>query len=813
MIEDVRYGLLQLRKNPGFAIVAILTLGLGIGAAAAMFGLIQGVLLSPPPYADPGRLVLISPARIDGQPFDQTPTTQQWVGWRAGSQALQEVAMYRWTFNFLVLPDGSESLGGMVVTPNYFRVMGLQPILGREPTEAEAARSNPPPAPGTPPTAIILGHQLWQRRFNSDPNIIGKTVRLSRMPTPLPVVGVMPAGVRFLPDPGTASEPNYDVNAHVDFWLAARLDESRLQSRGWNAVARLRPGVSAAQAGAQVATVAAEQARTVPDLAGLTARVRPLLDVLNVEGRRLLMPLFASVALVFLIACGNVTGLLLARGLQRQPEYAMRSALGANRWRLFRQVLTETVTLAIVGAVVGGVLSSAMVRLFKAIGGDAVPRADAVTVGWPVFAFGLLAALIAAVFAGLLPAARASSSDNFRGLDGARTSAGRAERRLLAGVAGLQIVLTVGLLAGAALLIRTEQNLARIRPGYDTENVLTMTVTAMQSDKWKDFHTRALERVAAIPGVRHAAFVWGLPLTGNKWPGEMEIVGEAGATTLADRLTLPLRAVTPDYFPVMDIPIVEGRGFLDSDDADRPRVAVVNHAFAQQYLAGTALGRQLRFRGDTKNTIQVVGVVSDIRVEALSRKAEPEIYLPLWQSRAFSKHLIVRTTSDPRALAARIRSELHGVDPTAAVEHVKTMTEIRQESVAERTFAMYLLTGFAIGATLLALVGLYGVLSLSVGARIKEIAVRKAIGAQGREIVSLILGEGARLIAVGAVLGAGLAVLLGRVLSALLFEVRPADPLALLGAAGLFGAVALAACAVPAWRAARVDLMDALRHE
>ena len=288
----------------------------------------------------------------------------------------------------------------------------------------------------------------------------------------------------------------------------------------------------------------------------------------------------------------------------------------------------------------------------------------------------------------------------------------------------------------------------------------------------------------------------------------------ATATTLADRLTLPIRAVTPDYFSAMDIQLVEGRGFLDTDDADKPRVAVVNRAFAQRYFpGGSALGRQLRYVGDAKTTVQIVGIVSDIRVESLSQQTEPEVYMPLWQRRAFSKHLIVRTTSDPSALAARVRSELHSIDPTAAVEHVKTMTEIRNESVAERSFAMYLLTGFAVLATLLALVGLYGVLSLSVGARIKEIAVRKAIGAQGREIVSLIMGEGFRLIAIGVVLGAGLAVLLGRVLSALLFGVRPADPLALTGAAILFGLVALAACAVPAWRAARVDLMEALRHQ
>jgi putative ABC transport system permease protein len=810
MIEDARYAFRQLWKNPGFTVVAVMTLALGIGAAAAMFGLIQGVLLSPPPYVEPDRLVLVSAARIDGQPYNQRPTTAQQVAWRAAA-SLETQALYRWTFNFLVLHDGSESLGGMIVTKDYFRVLGLKPILGRELADDEAGR------PNAPPKALLLGYELWKRRFNSDPRVIGTTVRIGRFPAPLAVVGVMPPGVRFLPDPGNASEPNYDVNAHVDFWLAGVPDETRPQARGWNIVTRLRRGITRDRAQAEVAEIAARQARSDANLEGLTASVRPLLDELNQQGSRLLMPLFGAVVLLFLVACGNVTGLLLARGLQRQQEYAMRSALGARRWRLFRQVLTESTLLAVVSAFAGAGLAAALMTLLKGIAGDAVPRSDAVTVGWPVFASGFLAALLAAALAGLLPALRASLPDRFRTLEGGRSSASRGERRLLGAVATLQVVLTVALLAGAALLIRTTQNLARVRPGYDTENILAMTVTTMQQqEKWREFHAQALERVSALAGVTHTAFVWGLPLTGNKWPGEMEIIGQPGSARLAERLNLPLRAVTPEYFAAMGIGLVDGRGFRSSDDNKAPRVAVVNRTFARRYFQdANPIGRRMRFAGDTDATrsIEIVGVVADTKTEALSENAQPEVYFSFWQNGAFSKHLIVRATSDPSALASLVTRELRAIDPTAAVEQIKTMGEIRRESVASRTFAMQLLIGFSLAATLLALVGLYGVLSLSVGSRTKEMAVRKAIGAQQYTIVRLVLGEGFRLIALGAVLGVVLAVLVGRVLSALLFEVRAVDPMTLAGSAGVFAAVALIACTLPAWRAARTDLMEALRHE
>jgi predicted permease len=436
-------------------------------------------------------------------------------------------------------------------------------------------------------------------------------------------------------------------------------------------------------------------------------------------------------------------------------------------------------------------------------------------VGWPVLAFGVLAAMIAALVAGLLPAVRAALPDRTHGLKGTRTSASRAERRLLGGVATLQIVLTVALLAGAALLIRTAQNLSNVQPDYDTEHVLAMTVTAVQRNGWMPFHTEALARVAKLPGVRQAAFVWGLPLTGNKWLADFELPGQLASTRLTDRVNLPMRSITPDYFAAMDIRLEEGRGFRASDDDKAPRVAIINRTLANRYFAGAnAIGRQIRFAGDTTGKpIEIVGIVADTRTEALNEKADPQLYLSFWQNHAFSKHLIVRAAGDPLALAGLVRGELHAIDPTSAVEHVTTMSEIRRESTASRTFAMRLLTGFAGTAMLLALVGLYGVLSLSVGSRTKEIAVRKAVGAQAYQVVALVLGEGSRLIVLGLVLGIIAALSVGRLLQALLFDVHPGDPLALGLAAVLFGLIALMACFVPAWRAGRVDLMEALRQE
>jgi putative ABC transport system permease protein len=770
-----------------------------------MFGLIQGVLLAPPPYADPGRVVLLAPSRVDRQPYAQGVTIGQWLDWRQKARAIEPPALYRWTFNFLVLADGSESLGGMVVTEDFFRVLGLSPRIGRVPTAAEASR------PKVPPTAIVLGYELWQRTFNSDPDILSKTVQISRYPAPFPVVGVMPPGVRFLPDPGNAGEPNYDVNGLVDFWLVAAPDETQLRSRGWNAVSRLRAAVPLSQAQSELAALSNSQIDSDPRLQGLTVTARPVQDELNRDARALLVPLFGFVALLFLVACVNVAGLFVARGLQRDREYATRAAMGASRARLFRQVITETGALAVGGATAGALLAAAMVRLFASVGGTAIPRADAVTVGWPVLVFAGAAAVIAAIVSGVLPALRASSPGHTHTLKGGRTTAGRAERRLLGSIALVQIVLTVALLAGAALLIRTTSNLARVRPGYDVENILAMTVTSVASSSQatsRAFHEQVLERVAALPGVSRVAFVWGLPLTGNKWPATMEIVSQPSAGPLS----FPIRSVTEDYFSVMGIQLADGRLFRPTDGPDAPRVVIVNQTLASRHFGGRAVGQQLLFVGD-KRLFEIVGVVADTRTEALSRGAEPEVYQPFWQGGAFSKHLVLRAGADPRSLTALVRREIRAVEPTAAVEHATTMEEMRRRSLASRTFAMRLLFGFSAAATALALVGIYGVLSLSVESRLKEIAVRKAIGAPQRTILGSILAEGGQLVLIGVALGALVAAIVGRALQAQLYEVQSTDPLSLAIAMLLFAFLAMGACLLPAMRAARTDLATALHQD
>jgi putative ABC transport system permease protein len=810
MLEDLRYSIRQFLKAPGFSAAATITLALGIGAAAAMFVLIQGVLLSPPPYADPSRLVFVSPARADGQPYTQGSSIGQWIDWRTSSRMLESPALYRWTFNFLVLPDGSRSMSGMVVTSEFFKTLGLKPILGRLPLAAEAGR--PPAAerlPNIPATATVIGYTLWERQYNRDPNIIGKTLQISRYPAPLTIVGVMPPGVRFLPDPGTASEPNYDVNAPVDYWLLSAPDELQPRVRGWNVVARLRDGVTLEQAQAEIGSFTSRQIAGDKRLEGLTVNVKPVLDELNSEGRRLLLPLFGFVVLVFFVACVNVAGLFVARGLQRHREYAMRAALGASQARLFRQAITESVGLSMVSAIVGAGFAFAIVAVFKAIGDRAIPRADAVEMGWPVIAFGFAAGLAAAVISGVLPAMRAASPGHAQALKGARSTTGRAERRLLGAIATVQIVLTVALLTGAALLIRTTIKLASVRPGYDVEHILAVTVTTVTPNSFLPFHTQVLERVAALPGVSHAAFAWGVPLTGNKWPGNMEVIGRPDLGVIS----FPLRSISPDYFNVMSIPLVNGRAFTDNDKSDASPVIIVNQALAARYFNSDALGKQMQFPGDLKRQWTIVGTVSDTRTDALSQAAQPEVYLPFWQNGAFSKHLVVRATSDPASLTSQVRREVLAVDATASVEHAQTMGQIRSESMASPTFAMRLLLGFSLVATALALVGIYGVLSLSVGSRLKEIAVRKAIGAQQQDILRSVLGEGGRMILIGVVAGGVVAAAIGRALSALLFEVSATDAVSIAAAATTFGAIAIAICLLPALRAARTDLIDSLRQE
>ena len=809
MLQDLRLGLRMLRKQPGFTLIAVLTLALGIGATSAVFSLIRGVLLTPPPYRQPQRLALIPAARTDGQRMAEPRgwPAAQWLEWQKQAKSFEGFAAYDWTFNFLVLSDGSVSMEGMYVTRDYFRVLGLEPLIGRTFLESETGAK---PAP-----VIILGYNLWQRKFNGDPHIVDRKIRISRQDTPSTVIGLMPPGIRFLPSPGAAQEPNYDVNAQVDFWIPAPSQPTELKDPFWSVVGRLRDGTTLQQAQGELKVLAAREVQAEHDFEGFTPEVHSLTAEMNRDGGRILLPLLGAAALVLLIACGNAAALLLVRGLQRQQEYAVRSALGVGRVALFRQVSTESLLLALAGGALGVGLSLGAVELFKSIGGHAIPRLDAVVTGWPVLAFGLGAAVMAALLAGIFPAVRASRLDPMQVLKnaGPKSSAGRGERRLLRGVTLVQTALTLALLVGAGLLIRTMMNISNVQSGYSISHILTMSVTSVQGD-YTQFHRRALDRVSALPGVRYAAFAWGVPLTGNNWPATVDIEGQPAAGKESDRITVPLRSVTEDYFKLLGLPILDGRDFRSTDIEHAPRVAVVNQALADRYFPHTAaIGKKL-WLGERKNPpMEIVGVVANGRTDDLTRAGNPEIYLSLWQAGAFSKHLVIRSAADPRSIMAAVQRELRSVDPAAAVENVKTLDRIRGDSLASRTFAMQLLAGFAVVGSVLTLVGIYGVLSLSVASRRRELAIRSAVGAQQRDIRNLIFGEGFRLIAGGVLAGMAAALVLSRVLRSFLFQVEPGDPVTLIGVALLFAGVAMLACWVPTRRAAKVDPVEALRYE
>jgi putative ABC transport system permease protein len=810
MKRDLQFAIRMLLKQPGFSLIAILTLALGIGVTSAVFSLIQGVLLTPPPYQKPHQLVLVNSARTDGK--KENPRgwpSQQWTEWQKEAKSFAGIAGYDWQFNFLIRNDGSQSMQGMQVTKDYLQTMGLRPVLGRGFAEQDFAQG--------PVKVILLGYEFWQRTFNGDPKIIGQTVRISRWDVPPTVIGVMPPGVRFLPSPGAAKEPNYDVNAVVDFWSPADPDPKYMKDPDWNLVARLKDGVTPQQAQRELAVLTASEAQSEKRFAGFGPQLQSLTDEMNQGGRGILLPLLGAAALVLLIGCGNVAALLLVRGLQRQQEYAVRSAMGMGRIALLLQVSVESLLLALLGGAFGVGLAMGIVKVFKLIAGHAVPRLDSVSAGWAVLAWGLGAAVVASMLAAVFPALRAFRLDPMEVLKsaGPKGTAGLGERRLLRGVTVAQTALTLALLVGAGLLIRTMINIASVPSGYNTSHILTMSVTEVRShSEWANFHKQALQRVAAIPGVQYAAFAWGVPLTGNNWPATMEIEGQPLAVKESDKTALPLRAVTEDYFKLMGLPMIGGRDFRSSDEGETPNVAIVNQAFADRYFPrANAIGRKIWLRGRDRPAMEIVGEVSNGRTDDLTQAASPEIYQSLWQANAFSKHLVIRTQADPRTVMVAVERELHEVDPTAAVENPRTLAQIRDDSLASRTFAMQLLVGFAVVGSTLTLVGIYGVLSLSVASRSRELGIRLAVGAQRSDIRSLIFGEGFRLIAVGVFAGVALATVLSRVLRTFLFEVQPNDPATLIVVGALFAGVALLACWVPVRRAAKVDPLEAIRYE
>ena len=833
LLRDVRSSTRVLARNPGLSLLVVATLALGIGSTGSMFSLIDAVLWSPPPYANPERIMLIKLMTSEGRARIRGWAAQHWAEWQKEAGAFATITGYHWEFDFLCLPDSTKPVTGLVATPSYFQLTGIQPELGRAFLPSEGIRD----------PVVIIGHDLWQRTFEADPHIIGRQIHLSRGDMrgigPRTIIGVMPPGVRFLPDASNASEPDYDVNERVDYWLPAQIDWKHAKEDLYNVAGRLRQGVSPAQAQAELDVLTARQALADHDFEGLTGRIEPLQEELNRDARRLLIPLFSAVALVFLIACGNVAGLLLARGLQRQPEYALRCALGAERCRVFRQVLLESLILALLGGASGVGLTCVTVKVLKSVAGTAVPRLDAVTIGWSTLGFCVATAILAAVAAGLLPAWRASQLEPGAAIKGStwHGSSSRADRQWLSGLASAQTALTLALLIGAGLLLRSVNNLARLQLGYQTHAIITMSVTqvrfsqqvkGMNQDKawvrrFLDFHRRALAEVARLPGVKSAAWAWGVPLTGNKWVFSISLVPrEAGGPP--KEVGVATRSVSPEYFQTVGMPLLEGRNFPSSDGADWPRPpgttnvmlsAIINQALAQKYFPGiNPVGKDLYFFFDNVSTrVEIIGVVANSRTESVKRPAEPELYFSFWQLPPGTKHLVVGASSDQPAVAAGVQQALQKLDPTVVIQDVKTLEQIRRGSIAQQLLALRLLTIFSGLAATVSVIGIYGLMSLSVTARRRELAIRVAVGAQRRAILRLVLGQALRVIGLGVLLGTAMALGLTGALRALLYGIGPADPLTLASAVILFTGVALAACSIPARHAVRTDPMSVLRNE
>jgi predicted permease len=788
-LADLRYAVRQLRKAPGFTAVAVITLALGIGANTAMFSLVRGVLLRPLPYPQAERLVTAGLSLPD---FDDL---------RRAATVFDETAV--WASNLYVLggEGAGEQVRGAVVSDRFFPMLGGA-ALGRALTPADA-RIN----------VVVLGHRLWEGRFGADPGVLGRTIRLSG--ETYTVIGVMAPEFQF-------------PSGQFDLWvpLEASMGKApeQLQNRSlriFRALGRLARGVTLAQAQGQMSAIAARLAQEHPKTnEGVGIEFVPIYDRLVGGVRTALLVLMGVVALVLLIASANVANLLLARAKSREREIAIRTALGAGRGRLVRQLLTESVLLSGAGSALGVLLARWILDVLPTIGGADIPRLVSVRIDLGVLAFTAAVAMATGLLFGLAPAWQAARTDAAHGLrEGGRGSTGPAARRLRAGLTAAEVALALIVLVGAGLLVQSLVLLLHVDAGFTADHLLTFNVAMVGPAPRTSAQRAALareivSRVSQLPGVEVAGGGTGLPpVTPQRATG---FVAEGVAESSANGRRGYFLAVTPDYFRALGTRVREGRAFADIDGAGAPEVVILNRALARRlYGDAGAVGRRLKLidpdQGDGWRT--VVGVVDDVRYSGLDDPSESAIYTPFAQTPFLWTYVMVRTQGPPMALAGAIRAAVSAVDPSLEAAAVKPMTDVMAATVAQPRFNVVLLSALAGLALVLAAVGIYGVISYSVVQRTKEIGIRMALGADRRDVVLMVTGESLRLAAMG--VGAGLlgAAAGARVLTTLLFEVQPTDAATYASAAGFLVLVALAASAVPAWRATRVAPVSALRAE
>jgi putative ABC transport system permease protein len=800
--QDLRYALRTFVRNPGFTALAILTIAIGVGANTAIFSIVNDVLIRPLPFDHPDALVLMSHANRQTRQNTGNASPANFLDWRKRNHSFTGLAAYRDAGFTLASADRPERVRGALVNANFFDVLGVSPAQGR------AFRSEDE-GPGAP-RVVILSDAFWKQRFGGRSDAVGQTVRLNDEPHA--IVGVMPPGIDFPDDAQVWTPPHWLV---PDDSLAASSDPSPQRGHGYILVlGRIKPGVTHEQAQVDMDTVAAGLERDYPD-ANLNTGVAltSLRNELVGDVRPTLIMLLAAVGVLLLIATANVSGLLIARATARHQEMALRVAIGATRRRILAQLLTESVLLAVLGGACGVLLAMWMVTPLSAMSPADLGVTGEVRIDVQVLLFALGVSTLAGLVFGLAPARQlmdVSIHDDLK--QGARGGSSPRQRRIRAALVAAEIALSLVLLVAAGLTIKSFILLQRVPAGFDTDHVLTLSVglpTAhyATSTQKADFWQHAVESLRAVPGVTLVGATSRLPLSGGN---------STRGLTIDDKVLTPgaeadYRTASPDYFPAIGIPVLRGRGFREDDRENRPLVAVISASMAKRYWPDVdPIGHH--FVIDTA-PITVVGVVGDVHHASLEATPRPTIYVPYRQDAWPSMTFALRTTAAPATLAASVRQAIWQVDKDQPVGAVRTMDEQLSRSLSRRRFSVTLLTAFGAIAVLLAAIGLYGVLAFIVAQRRREIGVRMALGAQPRDVVADVLGQGLRLALLGVGVGIGLALAATRLINSLLFGTSPTDVATFAGVATLLIVVAIAASLVPALRASRVDPLAALRDE
>ena len=809
--QDIRFAVRMLWKNKSLTAIALIALAVGTGANTAIFSVVNTVLLRPLPFAHQERLVSIYGASANDAEARFPLSYPDFADYQKQAQSLQYVATYNLaSTNLISGSDEPEGLSGIVASADLFPILGIEPKLGRVFTNEE---DKPDASP-----VIVLSEGFWQRRFNSDPKIVGSQINIGGRSTL--VVGVMPAVFKF---PVSADKTDYWMPIAADPGAASIIN--RRGGRFLSAVASLKPGVSIAQAEAELNIIARGLETQYPDTnVGTGLKLLTLHEDLVGDIRPALLVLLGAVGLVLLIACANVANLLLARAASRGREISIRTALGASRVRIVRQLLTESMLLALVGGGLGLLLALWSVDLLVSLSPGSIPRVREITLDNRVMLFTFGVSLLTGIIFGLAPALQASTTNLNESLkEGSRGSTEGGRRSLTRNLLVVtEIALSLVLLVGAGLLIKSFVRLLENDPGYDTARVLTMGVSLSrtkypQPEQQTEFFRQALERTKALPGVEAIAATNLLPLSGNDRQATFTIEGRPPPVP-GQEPDARDQTVTPDYFRVMNIPLRQGRDFSVRDDAKSAPVIIINDTFARRYFPGeNAIGKRIALDGETEENLparEIVAVVGDVRHEGLGATSYPGYYMPHLQRPARTMTLIARSISpDPSSLSAPIRNALRELDKNQLVGTPRTMNTLVARSVAPRRFQMTLLGIFAFVALVLASVGIYGVMSYTVTQRTHEIGIRLALGAQKTDVLRLIVGRGMRLALVGVVAGLAGAFVLTRVIASLLYGVSATDLSVFAGVTLLLTIVAALACYIPARRASKVDPMIALRYE